>query len=158
MTSSRRIPLSAWRCSRISAISASRLNRPATGCSTPPRHAQPTRCCSAARRSILNYVLSPICRTPLIPPTTLPLMTRWISVWSVCYFTHKARLLTIRLEVICHTTGDILAQQWLPDVLIEAGDKPYHWLCRDAVYEQMQEARDAIRLQTEAFQSFHHAA
>ncbi|EEA3739347.1 hypothetical protein KG918_003480 [Salmonella enterica] len=48
-----------------------------------------TRCCSAARRSTLNSARSPICPTPRIPPATPPLMTHWISVWSVCYCTGR---------------------------------------------------------------------
>ncbi len=71
---------------------------------------------------------------------------------------HGARLLTVRLEAICHTTGDILAQQWLADVLIESGDKPRHWLDRDTLHALVTEAREAIHLQTEAFHSFHRAA
>lgn len=71
---------------------------------------------------------------------------------------HNARLLTVRLEIICHTTGDIIAQQWLPDVLIETDDKPYHWLSRDAVHELVLEARENILQQLSAWQSFYRAA
>ncbi|MDK9354866.1 hypothetical protein QQF54_01735 [Lelliottia sp. V106_10] len=69
-----------------------------------------------------------------------------------------ARLLTVRLEIICHTTGDIIAQQWLPETLIETDDKPRHWLSRDAVHELILEAREHISQQLSAWQSFYRAA
>lgn len=71
---------------------------------------------------------------------------------------NNARLLTVRLEIICHTTGDIIAQQWLPETLIETDDKPRHWLSRDAVHELILEAREHISQQLSVWQSFYRAA
>lgn len=69
-----------------------------------------------------------------------------------------ARLLTVRMEIICHTTGDIIAQQWLPDVLLCADDKPRHWLSRAVTHELVLEAREHISQQLSAWQSFYRAA
>ena len=69
-----------------------------------------------------------------------------------------ARLLTVRLEIICHTTGDIIARQWLPETLTGADDKPRHWLSRDAVHALVLEAREHISQQLSAWQSFYRAA
>lgn len=71
---------------------------------------------------------------------------------------HHARLLTVRLEIICHTTGDIIAQQWLPETLIETDDKPRHWLSRAVIHELILEAREHISQQLSAWQSFYRAA
>ncbi|WP_237932548.1 hypothetical protein [Buttiauxella sp. S19-1] len=71
---------------------------------------------------------------------------------------HHARLLTVRLDIICHTTGDIIAQQWLPETLIEQDDRPHHWLSRDAVHGLVLEAREHISQQLSAWQSFYRAA
>lgn len=71
---------------------------------------------------------------------------------------HGARLLTVRLEIICHTTGDIIAQQWLSDVLVENDDKPRHWLDRESIHALVLEARDNIHQQMSAWQSFYRAA
>lgn len=71
---------------------------------------------------------------------------------------NNARLLTVRLEIICHTTGDIIAQQWLPETLIETDDKPRHWLSRNAVHGLVLEAREHISQQLSAWQSFYRAA
>ncbi|EEL9687869.1 fatty acid/phospholipid synthesis protein [Salmonella enterica] len=71
---------------------------------------------------------------------------------------HGARLLTVRLEIICHTTGDIIAQQWLSDVQLETGDQPRHWLDRDTLHTLVLEARDNIHQQMTAWQSFYRAA
>ncbi|WP_415999578.1 hypothetical protein [Citrobacter portucalensis] len=81
-----------------------------------------------------------------------------VEACLVSLLRQQARLLTVRLEIICHTTGDIIAQQWLPETLIEADDKPRHWLSRDAVHDLVLEAREHISQQLSAWQSFYRAA
>lgn len=81
-----------------------------------------------------------------------------VEACLVSLLRQQARLLTVRLEIICHTTGDIIAQQWLPETLIETGDKPRHWLRRDAVHDLVLEAREHISQQLSAWQSFYRAA
>lgn len=81
-----------------------------------------------------------------------------VDACLVSLLRQNARLLTVRLEIICHTTGDIIAQQWLPETLIKADDKPRHWLSRDAVHELVLEAREHISQQLSAWQSFYRAA
>lgn len=81
-----------------------------------------------------------------------------VEVCLVRLLCQQARLLTVRLEIICHTTGDIIAQQWLSDVLVENDDKPRHWLDRESIHALVLEARDSIQQQMTAWQSFYRAA
>ncbi|WP_447887401.1 hypothetical protein [Serratia fonticola] len=64
---------------------------------------------------------------------------------------HGARLLTLRLELVCLTTGDCLAQDWQSEVLITANQPVRQWFDREVLpglmhaIEQKRLAYQAIR-------------
>lgn len=71
---------------------------------------------------------------------------------------YGARLLTVRVELVCLTTGNTLAQDWQSAVLI-ANHQPVHqWFDREYLPELMQSARETIYQQRLAYQTIRTAA
>lgn len=71
---------------------------------------------------------------------------------------HGARLLTLRLELVCLTTGDCLAQDWQSEVLISANQSIRQWFDREVLPGLMQAARHAIEQKRRAYQAIRSAA
>lgn len=71
---------------------------------------------------------------------------------------HDARLLTIRLELVCLTTGDCLAQDWQSEVLITANQPVRQWLNREYLPELVQAARQAIEKKQQTYRAIRTAA
>ncbi|MFN3067801.1 hypothetical protein ACKWMY_06745 [Serratia sp. J2] len=71
---------------------------------------------------------------------------------------HGARLLTLRLELVCLTTGDCLARDWQSEVLISANQPVRQWFNREVLPELVQAARHAIEQTRLAYQAIRSAA
>lgn len=71
---------------------------------------------------------------------------------------HGARLLTLRLELVCLTTGDCLAQDWQSEVLITANQPVRRWFDREVLPGLMHAARHAIEQKRRAYQAIRSAA
>lgn len=71
---------------------------------------------------------------------------------------HGARLLTLRLELVCLTTGDCLAQDWQSEVVISANQPVRQWFDREVLRELMHAARHAIEQKRLAYQATRSAA
>ncbi|MDQ9125352.1 hypothetical protein RDT67_02780 [Serratia fonticola] len=71
---------------------------------------------------------------------------------------HGARLLTLRLELVCLTTGDCLAQDWQSEVVITANQPVRQWFDREVLRELMHAARHAIEQKRLAYQAIRSAA
>lgn len=71
---------------------------------------------------------------------------------------HGARLLTLRLELVCLTTGDCLAQDWQSEVVITANQPVRQWFDREGLRELMHAARHAIEQKRLAYQAIRSAA
>lgn len=66
---------------------------------------------------------------------------------------HGARLLTVRVELVCLTTGNTLAQDWQSAVLIANHQPVRRWFDREYLPELMQSARETINPQRLAYQT-----
>jgi hypothetical protein len=71
---------------------------------------------------------------------------------------HSARLLTVRVELVCLTTGNTLAQDWQSAVLIANHQPVRQWFDREYLPELMQSARETIYQQRLAYQTIRTAA
>ncbi|MDQ9126134.1 hypothetical protein RDT67_06775 [Serratia fonticola] len=71
---------------------------------------------------------------------------------------HSARLLTLRLELVCLTTGDCLARDWQSEVVITANQPVRQWFNREVLPELVQTARHAIEQKRLAYQAIRSAA
>lgn len=71
---------------------------------------------------------------------------------------HGARLLTVRVELVCLTTGNTLAQDWQSAVLIANHQPVRQWFDREYLPELMQSARETIYQQRLAYQTIRTAA
>ncbi|MGE4969231.1 hypothetical protein [Yersinia enterocolitica] len=71
---------------------------------------------------------------------------------------HGARLLTVRVELVCLTTGNTLAQDWQSAVLIASYQPVRQWFDREYLPELMQSARETIYQQRLAYQTIRTAA
>ncbi|HHP3563325.1 TPA: hypothetical protein ACW5VC_001386 [Yersinia enterocolitica] len=71
---------------------------------------------------------------------------------------HGARLLTVRVELVCLTTGNSLAQDWQSAVLIAAHQPVRQWFDREYLPELMQSARETINQQRLAYLTIRTAA
>ncbi|WP_447870373.1 hypothetical protein [Serratia fonticola] len=71
---------------------------------------------------------------------------------------HGARLLTLRLELVCLTTGDCLAQDWQSEVVIIANQPVRQWFDREVLPGLMHAARHAIEQKRLAYQAIRSAA
>ncbi|MGE4716972.1 MULTISPECIES: hypothetical protein [Yersinia] len=71
---------------------------------------------------------------------------------------HGARLLTVRVELVCLTTGNSLAQDWQSAVLIANHQPVRQWFDREYLPELMQSARETIYQQRLAYQTIRTAA
>ncbi|HHX4812340.1 TPA: hypothetical protein ACVBYD_000646 [Yersinia enterocolitica] len=71
---------------------------------------------------------------------------------------HGARLLTVRVELVCLTTGNSLAQDWQSAVLIANHQPVRQWFDREYLPELMQSARETIHQQRLAYQTIRTAA
>ncbi|EKN6149835.1 hypothetical protein ACA503_001258 [Yersinia enterocolitica] len=71
---------------------------------------------------------------------------------------HGAHLLTVRVELVCLTTGNTLAQDWQSAVLIANHQPVRRWFDREYLPELMQSARETIYQQRLAYQTIRTAA
>jgi hypothetical protein len=71
---------------------------------------------------------------------------------------HGVRLLTVRVELVCLTTGNTLAQDWQSAVLIAAHQPVRQWFDREYLPELMQSARETINQQRLAYLTIRTAA
>ncbi|MDA5483461.1 hypothetical protein PGS49_22970, partial [Yersinia intermedia] len=71
---------------------------------------------------------------------------------------HGACLLTVRVELVCLTTGNTLAQDWQSAVLIANHQPVRRWFDREYLSELMQSARETIYQQRLAYQTIRTAA
>ncbi|OKP23795.1 hypothetical protein [Serratia fonticola] len=71
---------------------------------------------------------------------------------------HGSRLLTLRLELVCLTTGDCLAQYWQSEVVITANQPVRQWFDREVLPGLMHAARHAIEQKRLAYQAIRSAA
>ncbi|CNE47554.1 MULTISPECIES: hypothetical protein [Yersinia] len=71
---------------------------------------------------------------------------------------HGARLLTVRVALVCLTTGNTLAQDWQSAVLIANHQPVRRWFDREYLPELMQSARETIYQQRLAYQTIRTAA
>ncbi|WET15142.1 hypothetical protein P2W49_23150 [Yersinia intermedia] len=71
---------------------------------------------------------------------------------------HGAHLLTVRVELVCLTTGNTLAQDWQSAVLIANHQPVRQWFDREYLPELMQSARETIYQQRLAYQTIRTAA